>query len=405
MVSSTSQQPRVAETISSGLKNAPSNRRTPPREGSLVTRITVGMIVVAILAGAAWGAVQLMQNQGDDKASSTLTAKVKRDELLVTVIEDGNLESAVNIDIKCEVAGGTSILWIVDDGTEVTKGEKIVELDAAALEESINQQRIAFEKARAAKIQAEKNYAAAKLAVEEYLQGTFVQAVQDQDAADHDRRGELAVGAKRVGAFGADVPQRLYQRLGLGEPEVLGPAGSTGTRFGPHGQGRAGQVHQGENGAGTGKCPRFGRSSDAQSEGASFDLEESRLKRLEAQMEKCVITAPASGMVVYANDQGGRFGGSQQPQIEEGAMVRERQTILRLPDLSQMQVKVNVHESKIEMLGRAMEGKSGRGQGPASSHSDPGTGVAGESDEHREPARTVGMVDGKHQGICHHHLD
>ena len=88
---------------------------------------------------------------------------------MVTVTEDGSLESAVNIDIKCEVAGGTSILWIVDDGTEVKKGEKIIELDSAALEESINQQRIATEKARAAKIQAEKDYAAAKLAVEEYL--------------------------------------------------------------------------------------------------------------------------------------------------------------------------------------------------------------------------------------------
>ena len=111
-----------------------------------------------------------------------LTAKVKSGELVVTVTEDGSLESAVNIDIKCEVAGGTSILWIVDDGTQVKKGEKIVELDSAALEESINQQRIATEKARAAKIQADKDHAAADLAVKEYLNGTFVQAQQDQDA-------------------------------------------------------------------------------------------------------------------------------------------------------------------------------------------------------------------------------
>ena len=43
-------------------------------------------------------------------------------------------------------------------------------------------------------------------------------------------------------------------------------------------------------------------------------------------------------------------GGQQGPQIEEGATVRERQTILRLPDLSQMQVKVAVHETKVEQL-------------------------------------------------------
>jgi hypothetical protein len=47
---------------------------------------------------------------------------------------------------------------------------------------------------------------------------------------------------------------------------------------------------------------------------------------------------------------GSRFRGSQSVTIEEGAMVRERQTILRLPDLAQMQVKVNVHESKVEQI-------------------------------------------------------
>ncbi len=67
-------------------------------------------------------------------------------------------------------------------------------------------------------------------------------------------------------------------------------------------------------------------------------------------------------MVVYANEQGGRFGGSQSAQIEEGAAVRERQTILRLPDLSQMQVKVNVHESKVELLGDTMKKAFAAGQ-------------------------------------------
>jgi hypothetical protein len=88
-----------------------------------------------------------------------------------------------------------------------------------------------------------------------------------------------------------------------------------------------------------------------ESEKAAFALEESRLKRLEDQKGYCVITAPQDGMVVYANEQSGsRFGGQQGPQVEEGATVRERQTILRLPDLSQMQVKVAVHETKVEQL-------------------------------------------------------
>ena len=90
------------------------------------------------------------------------------------------------------------------------------------------------------------------------------------------------------------------------------------------------------------------------SEEAAFALEESRLERLEAQKENCIITAPQSGMIVYANDRGSRFGGGQGASIEEGATVRERQNIIRLPDLSKMQVKVNVHESKVEELQAGM---------------------------------------------------
>ncbi len=352
MVNSQQQRDDDFQTLGTGQPDGKDARKSPPSGGSWATRSIVGLIGVAILGGAAWGAVQLMANRVDKKVSDVLTAKVQRGELVVTVTEDGSLESAVNIDIKCEVAGGTSILSIVDDGTQVKKGEKIVELDSAALEESINQQRITTEKARATKIQAEKDYAAAKLAVEEYLQGTFVQSVQDQDAkitiAEENLRSaqnalEHSQRMFRKGYISAlDLESQKFQvqRAQL-ELESARTAKDVLVKFT-----KLKMMQELES-------KRDSSEAKMRSEGASFDLEESRLKRLESQLEKCVITAPADGMAVYANDQGGRFGGSQQAQIEEGAAVRERQTILRLPDLAQMQVKVNVHESKVEMLSRA----------------------------------------------------
>ena len=59
--------------------------------------------------------------------------------------------------------------------------------------------------------------------------------------------------------------------------------------------------------------------------------------------------APADGLVVYANDPNRAFG-SNQPQIEEGATVRERQKIFSLPDITRMQVNTKVHESQIDKL-------------------------------------------------------
>ncbi|MBI5759638.1 MAG: HlyD family efflux transporter periplasmic adaptor subunit, partial [Planctomycetales bacterium] len=47
----------------------------------------------------------------------------------------------------------------------------------------------------------------------------------------------------------------------------------------------------------------------------------------------------------------------QSVKIEEGATVREGQTLIRLPDLGNMQVKVIVHESKVELIKRGMAGR------------------------------------------------
>jgi HlyD family secretion protein len=68
---------------------------------------------------------------------------------------------------------------------------------------------------------------------------------------------------------------------------------------------------------------------------------------VENQIEKCSIRAQKPGLVVYgrAGDDGAIFGGEER--IREGATVRERQTILTIPDLSHMGVRVKIHESSI----------------------------------------------------------
>ena len=103
--------------------------------------------------------------------------------MILKVTEDGNIESASNIDVKCEVLGGSTILWIVEDGKRVEKDEVIVRLDESAIETQLNTQKIATEKAEAVKIQAEQDYEAAKIAVEEYEKGTFLMEQQNLQAS------------------------------------------------------------------------------------------------------------------------------------------------------------------------------------------------------------------------------
>ena len=79
-------------------------------------------------------------------------------------------------------------------------------------------------------------------------------------------------------------------------------------------------------------------------------LEKNKTGKLKKQIEACRIFAPRDGVVVYANDPG-RRGSDGRPQVEEGAMVRERQKIASVLDLAgPMQVNLKVPESKVDFV-------------------------------------------------------
>ena len=128
----------MATTIPEQGPRTPMKRST---DSNLVGRVLLLIGLSGLSTAAVWGARRIINERSTNQDSKKLTYQVTRGDLLVTVTEDGNVESASNSDIKCQVAGGSSILWIVPDGSNVKKGDKLVELDASALDEQINQQR------------------------------------------------------------------------------------------------------------------------------------------------------------------------------------------------------------------------------------------------------------------------
>ena len=84
-----------------------------------------------------------------------------------------------------------------------------------------------------------------------------------------------------------------------------------------------------------------------------FNLERVKLADINEQLEFATIRAELPGMVVYgAADQNQmRYrGSSSQEAIQEGATVRERQAILTIPDMREMAVKTNIHESAVQRV-------------------------------------------------------
>ncbi len=313
------------------------------------------VLLLALLVALIWGGIALysrvMGLGGYDLERGVLTYAVRPGPLQVTVDARGNVESASNIEVKCRVAGGSTILWIVEDGKLVEEGEEIVRLDSSALEDKLNSQRIVYEKALASKIQVEQDLEAAKISVKEYAEGTFVEQLKQMEAdikialenlrsAENQLKYSVRMVRKGfVSSLQRDADEFAVERAKL-DLDVANTRKKVLVEFTQ--QKTLKQL----------VATREAASAKLRAEEAGLQLEKDRLDRFQNQLKNCVITAPAKGMVVYANDAGrGRFGGSSQAgQVEEGAMVRESQSLVRLPDLSRMQVKVAVHESRVDLL-------------------------------------------------------
>ncbi len=270
----------------------------------------------------------------------------------ITVNDDGNVESASNIDLKCEVDGGSQILWIAQLGEEVKKGDVLVRLNSSAVQEEITEQRIVYERANAELIKAETDLAVAAIALKEYEEGTFVKEQQTAEAniviARENLKSSENLAAHNERMFRKGYINRLQleasqfavERAKLDLDTML-TAKQVLVEFTRP------------------KMVKELRSRQSAAEAtfaaskAAAELEKFKLDELQVQLEKCVIKAPQDGMVVYANQREGRRGESLST-IEEGAQVREMQSIIQLPDLGRMQVNTLIHETKIDKIRAGM---------------------------------------------------
>ncbi|MEW6302116.1 MAG: HlyD family efflux transporter periplasmic adaptor subunit [Verrucomicrobiota bacterium] len=82
---------------------------------------------------------------------------------------------------------------------------------------------------------------------------------------------------------------------------------------------------------------------------ARYNIEKRQRDDFQDQLRKCTIKAEKEGLVVYG---GGNMNMNYygQEQIREGAMVRERQPIITIPDTTKMLLKVKIHESYIKKV-------------------------------------------------------
>lgn len=356
------------------------------RAGSTIPLLLAAAVAVSLVAGGVWYFFLRPDGTIDEQA---MTATVIEDSFVATVLDQGEVESSENVEFRCEVKGGTTIISIIPEGEMVRgpkvtlnyerdplflspispiyaaafhtivsdrwpwKGDLLVKLDSSALETSRTQQLISVNNAESLVTQAESTLQAAEVAREEFLLGIFKQDEQlilneIFEAEENMRKAEQYLAySERLAArqfvtqlqLEADrfAVRRAENALDLANRKLDVLRNQTKKRM----------------------LIEFDANIRTagvkwENEKESLQVETDKLVEIDKQIANCTIRVPqdVEGQVVHANEFS-RRGGSEWV-AEAGATVRERQPIIRLPNPELMQVKATVNETRVTQVRAGM---------------------------------------------------
>jgi len=333
------------------MKNSRIHASSHPRHGGVLSGLVLSLLIVLALGGAGYYYWNL--SRASSLESDLITAVAVAGPFDHIVLEQGELESSSNVDVVCKVrarngGSGTAILWVVDEGTTVTTGDKIVELDASALETSLKEKKLAVIAAEATVAAASALVEQSLIARQEYLEGLF-------QTEENVIQSEMAIAEQelRKAQLALDSTQRLVAKGLVNslqmEADQFAVANNRNLL-----QSAERRLKVLQNLTRQKNLVQFDSaisSAKAQLAAAeeSLDEEQGDAVDLETQIGLCLIIAPSDGVAIHANSYSSR-GGNAEFVVEPGAIIRERQTMIRLPDPRLMQVKANVNESRITLI-------------------------------------------------------
>ena len=334
--------------------------------------------LVALLAVAAvWGTKRINSGGGNAVAAGKFFTVAPTD-LDIRIRKDGELQAVNNVDVMCMVEGRTTIVYLVKEGETVRKGDLLVELDSSTIREEYETDIVAVKQAEAdlrnsqemLEIQKNQNQAdleaaeveleLAKLALQQYQDGTYPQELADAETLVKmteitcRNKEEDLEQTKNLFAKGfvtaADVKQAelsvttvhndlrkaktaLHVLTAYKNPTDLTTAKSALSQA----EQKVARVKR------TNASLLAKSEADVDAKTLALSTKTKALKEEEEQLAACKIYAPGDGMVVYARD-------DDDFRMIEGAQVRERQRLIRLPDTSQMKAILKINESRVPQL-------------------------------------------------------
>ena len=344
-------------------------------------RNTIVAGTALVLTGGVLAAMAAVNDRTTKVSSSMATYTVERAPLSITLTESGTINSRDQFIVKNQVEGRTSIIYVIDEGTLVEKGDLLIELDSSSLEDRLVDQQIQVENSDADYVSAKENLEVVKI----QMQSNVARARLDDQFANEDKQkyiegewpkqlmeAETDVTLKdeelRRATDVFDWSKRLFEEKYISETEfradelAMKRAGlqlalarenlKLLTNF-THKRRIAELDSEIEQMALSFQRVERESSSDlVQAEArrrareAELKRQQTRLTKIEDQISKTKIYAPAKGMVVYATSSEFSWRGDNEP-LDEGQEVRERQELIHLPTADSMMVRMQIHESAL----------------------------------------------------------
>lgn len=312
-------------------------------------------------------------------APSTEGAVVRRGPLRITVTGGGNLLPAETVKLVSGVEGRTTILSLVPEGTSVKKGEIVCELDATLMVEQRIEQSIRTGTAESALVKARMNHQIQESTNRSEIQKAIEAAgFSEQDLQmflEGERDSELEKAKQAIDLAREEEGQaqdRLAWSEKLATKGFLTPVELESDRIAHHRTEIALQTSTRDLGllerfrmprkeaelrAAVLEAKRESERVELQAKArivdfesyvrtcdATLELEREKLTRLDSQIEKAKLRAPSDGFVVYA------VRDNDEPQIQEGTEIREREEILSIPSSDGVIAEVKLHESVLEQV-------------------------------------------------------
>ena len=351
-----------------------SNQSASPQRTSksaIIVLIAVAALVAGYFGYRKWTAPPPVVNQ---------FYKVKRGDMLISIVEGGALKAVKESIIRSEFEGISRIISIVPEGSYVKQGDLLVELDSSELKDRVNQQEVTYQNNEFAFIQAKENL-------------SIQQSLVDSQIKEADLRVEFADSDLRKYIEG-DAPQQVKtatnniiirkEQLQRADDKLTWTKKLFDKKYASKSELEADQLSVMQMTISVGQAeeelrlfekydlPKQRRRLQSAWEQSKMELERLRhrtsnqmaqaeanlrtsqraleltlqkLNELKVQLENSKIKAPQDGLVVYASSSFGDRGGSTL--VEEGAQIRQRQEIIKLPDVSEMLVEIRVHESHV----------------------------------------------------------